>query len=300
VQTSGPRTYISHANGFIGPTNVEGELNSSYAGMSPYRAALYWRFLYEQCGGMRDGIEDPAAGMRVIRQLLEVLYAPAVAHSGPSSDLKERLPAVVDHVLGGSAAESCPFQTFRENLQSFARAIYLLRLEGGRCTAPAMPAGCGFYDPNHLYVSPPAATITYSGERIVFSASDQPYPRGISSSFGIDFVEVELELGAQGQALGLEFYGDPQGVAEFGVEIWGLVDDGIPYRVETALARVVPSLHLTATMIGRRLLFDIPEIDAGKADRLALIITRLDGDEDSDSVGAYTIALQPGSGRSPR
>jgi len=297
AQTSGPRTYISHANGFIGPTDADGELNASYAGMSPYRAGIYWRFLYEQCGGMKNGTEDPGAGMRLIRQVLEALYARAVVHRSPSTALEYTVPAVMDQVLEGPAAESCPFQTFRESLQRFAWAIYQLRLADGRCSAPGVPTGCGFYDPNHLYVSPPASTIIYSGERIVFSASDQAYPRGIRSSFGIDFVEVKSDPGAQGQALAIEFSGDPQGVADFGVEIWGLIDDGIPYRAETALARVVPSVHFPATAVGRRLIFEIPEIDVGQANKLVFILTRLDSEEDADPVGAYTIVLEPG--RSP-
>jgi hypothetical protein len=93
--------------------------------------------------------------------------------------------------------------------------------------------------------------------------------------------------------LSIEFSGDPQDVAEFGLEIWGLIDDGIPYRVQTALARVVPSVHFPAIVIGSRVRFDIPEIDIGEANRLGLIITRLDSEEDSDPVGAYSIVLQP-------
>jgi hypothetical protein len=41
--------------------------------MYPYDLVAYWRFLYEQCGGMSCQGEDPAAGMQVIRQVLNVL-----------------------------------------------------------------------------------------------------------------------------------------------------------------------------------------------------------------------------------
>ncbi|MGD9047226.1 MAG: hypothetical protein PVF77_04185, partial [Anaerolineae bacterium] len=96
TQTSGPRTYLSHANGFIGRTNYHGELNSSYAKMTPYRAAIYWRFLYEQCGGMVNGTEDPRAGMRIIRRSLEVLYSGTQVDIRGSSDLVRYLPTVID------------------------------------------------------------------------------------------------------------------------------------------------------------------------------------------------------------
>jgi hypothetical protein len=297
VLTSGPRTYISHANGFIGRTEFHSELNSSYGKVTPYHAAIYWRFLYEQCGGMKDGIEDPAAGMRVIRRVLEELYANAARHSIQPRDLAHTLPAIMDHVLNDPAARLCPFRTFRESLRRFARAIYQLRLEGGRCHAPGVPVGCGFYDPNNLYVNPPASTITYSGERIVFEAADQLYPRGIRSSFGIDFVEVELATGADGQALAVTFSGDPGGRAEFGIEIWELIGTGTLDRGQMTLVQVDRSAPLPTKAMGRHLSFYIPDIDIGKASRLILIITRLDSEEDSDPVGAYSIVLQPA--RSP-
>ena len=293
MQTSGPRTYISHANGFIGRTEFHSELNSSYGKMTPYRAAIYWRFLYEKCGGMKSGTEDPGAGMSVIRRVLEELYARAPEHSSQPTDLEHTLPAIMDYVLNGPAGRMCPFRTFREGLQRFARAIYQLRLAGGRCHAPGVPAGCGFYDPNNLYVDPPVSTVTYRGEPIVFEASDQVYPHGIRSSFGIDFVEVELGPGAQGQAMVIDFSGDPAGVAEFGVEIWGLMDSGILDRGQAGIAQVVRSAQFPARFTGSHLTFDIPEVDIGKANRLGLIITRLDSEEISDPVGAYTIVLQP-------
>jgi hypothetical protein len=157
--------------------------------------------------------------------------------------------------------------------------------------------GCGFYDPNNLYVNPPASTITYSGERIVFEAADQLYPRGIRSSFGIDFVEVELATGADGQALAVTFSGDPGGRAEFGIEIWELIGTGTLDRGQMTLVQVDSSAPLPTKAMGRHLSFYIPDIDIGKASRLILIITRLDSEEDSDPVGAYSIVLQPA--RSP-
>jgi hypothetical protein len=289
---SGPRTYMSHANGFIGRSSYHGELNSSYARMTPYRAALFWRFLYEQCGGMENGTEHPRTGMRLIRQILEALYSKTVTDMSQSMGLTQVLPAIVDQVLNGPEAPLCPFETFRESLRHFARAIYQLRLDGGRCTEPDVPAGCGLYDPNHLYVDPPVSTVTYRGEQMVFAAPDQGYPSGIKSSFGIDFVDIELDPSAQGQSLTIEFYGAPEGSAEFGVEIWRLVDPEALGGSSKRPAAVGPPEQLVGTTAEGHLLYAIPEIDTGRVNRLGLIITRLDSEEKLDPVGEYTIVLR--------
>jgi hypothetical protein len=303
-QNASARSYISLANGFIGQTDFPGELNRSYQQMIPYYAAIYWRFLYEQCGGMAIGTEDPSAGMRIIRRSLEVLYSGEQVDIRGSTDLVHHLPAVIDQALKGPEAASCPFRTFRQSLQHFARAIYQLRLDGGRCTAPGLPtatptgtpAGCGFYDPNHLYLDPPVSELTYRGEQLVFAAADQPYPRGIGSSFGIDFVDIVLDPSTQGQPLTIEFSGAPDGDAEFSVEIWKLIDSGTSGGSEKRLIPVGASEQLTEQTTDGRLLYTIPEIDTGLANRLGLIITRLDSDEASDPVGAYTLRLQPNPG----
>ena len=51
------------------------DLIANYDQVDPYYAAFYWRFLFEQCGGMQDGVQDPAAGMEIVRRALTVLYA---------------------------------------------------------------------------------------------------------------------------------------------------------------------------------------------------------------------------------
>jgi len=225
-----------------------------------------------------------------------VLYSEALVDISQSTDLAHYLPAVIDQVLSGPEAPLCPFQTFRQSLQHFARAIYQLRLDDGRCTAPGMPAGCGFYDPNNLYFNPPVSTISYRGDQIAFEAADQPYPRGIKSSYGIDFVDVELDPGTQGQPLTIEFSGAPGGDAEFSVEIWKLTDSGIPGGFQTGLFQVVSSAQLARKITDGHLLYWISEIDTGETNRLGLIITRLDSEQNSDPVGAYTLVLQPSHG----
>jgi hypothetical protein len=64
------RSYAKRANAFIGSEGVfGGSLNKSYKEI-PYHTALYWRFLFENCGGLVNSVEDPAAGMQIIRNVL--------------------------------------------------------------------------------------------------------------------------------------------------------------------------------------------------------------------------------------
>ena len=134
-QRAETRMYLLKVNQYRG---LIAGLIPSYAEMDPYRAAAYWRFLYEQCGGMKDGVEDPTAGMRVISRTLTALYGGDIVAISASTDLVEHLPAIMDRALAGS---SCPFQTFQDGLLHLARAIYALRLEGGRCNQPRHPRG---------------------------------------------------------------------------------------------------------------------------------------------------------------
>ena len=291
-QTWGVRAYALNARGFIGRNRIsQGDLNKSYEQMNAYHAAAYWRFLYERCGGLgTDGKEHPAAGMRIIRKALNVLYAGDVVDPSSSTDLVGMLPRIMDQALGGS---SCPFQTYGGSLQAFARAIYALRLEGGRCTALGIPSECGLYDPHDVYAEPSRNTITYRTHEIDHRAARQSYSGRIPSSYGIDFVEVALDPTTQGQPLTVEFSVPPQGEAEFRVAIWKLKDADTS---EASTERPIPitaSEPLTRTASDGHLLHKIPAIDTGEANRLGLIITRVDNDEELDATGTYTIGLQP-------
>jgi hypothetical protein len=283
-QSSGARHYMDNANRFLGTLGLAaGELNRSYENMSPYHAAIYWRFLYEQYGGMGNGVKDPAAGMDVIRRALLALSSKDVAGSGAPTAFVLATPALMDEVLKDSL---CPFKTHRESLIAFARAIYALRLEGGRCVVPGIPAGCGFYDPHHLYHDPPVAKIPYAGGEISFSAADQLDPAGIKSSFGMDFVEVVLNPALDGKSLTLEFSGAPGAAAEFNVQLWRLGPGGGKPRAVSA----APEPMARNTEGGY--VYTIARVDTVGFNRLALIITRLDPHEARDSVGSYTIRLE--------
>jgi hypothetical protein len=285
-QTWGARQYLSNARGFLGREGIsQGDLNRSYGRMNPYHAAAYWRFLYEQCGGLTGGTEDPAAGMRIIRQVLVALYAGEVVDIEATTDLVGYMPGVMDEALQGS---SCPFQTHAESLLAFTGAIYALRLEGGRCTELGSPAGCGFYDPENLYHNPGVSTIAYGGEEVTYSAADQPYPAGIPSSFGADLVEVVLEPAAAGKPLTIAVRGAAGADARFHVQVWE-VDDRRP-----AAPMAVPQPQvLERKGNDGELVYVVPQIDTAAHNRLGLVITRLDTAEGIDAEGAYNLVLGP-------
>jgi hypothetical protein len=253
--------------------------------MYPYDAVAYWRFLYEHCGGMSNHVEDPADGMQVIRQALNVLYAGDVVDIGASTDLVETMPVIMTQALQDSP---CPFRTYEESLQAFARAVYALRLEGGRCTEPGFPAGCGIYDPHELYDDSPYSTILYTGEAITYSRLSQPYPAGIPSSFGIDFVDVALDPSLDGQSLTLEFHSAREGEAEFAVQVWSLMLPGDGSRPRPTSAEI-----LIAENLDGRLSYVISAINTAECNRLGLVITRTDAQESLDPEGSYTVVLHP-------
>jgi hypothetical protein len=226
--------------------------------------------------------------MDIIRRTLTALYAMDVVEIGSSTDLVGKMPDIIDQALEGAA---CPFKTHRESLIAFARAIYALRLNGGRCTEPGRPAGCGFYDPHDLYPDPPVSEITYTGARKTFSFSSHPYEAGIKSSFGMDFIEVKLDPAADGQALTLEFYGAPGADAEFNVQLWKLMDPGGDKRRQRIPTQLAVTDILSATSPEGHRIYVIPAIDTTEYNTVGLIITRLDAKEHLDPSGEYTIVL---------
>jgi hypothetical protein len=289
-QTAGPRDYITFANRFVGGSGFAGELNAYYAEMTPYHSAIYWRYLYEQCGGL----DNARAGMGPVRAALEVLYGGDLVDITTSRDVVGQLPTIMDGALTSPAAALCPFHSYRESLVSFARAVYGLRLEGHRCTAPGRPIDCGLYDPNGLYAAPPVTKLSYGGKVVTFDAHWQPYPPGIRSSYGIDLLEVELGSQADGQPLTIEFHRDLASRAEFSVQVWKLMDDGTGSSWQPHLSAAAPAQELKQEDEAGDLVYHIPQIDRTEFNSLALIIVRLDREEELDPVGVYTIVLRPG------
>jgi hypothetical protein len=257
-----------------------------------YSAAVYWRFLYEQCGGLRDGdgmregVEDPAAGMSVIRRALTALYSGKIVDIDASTDLVGATPKILDEALSGS---SCPFQTYEESLVAFSRAVYGLRVVGGRCVEPGLPAGCGLYDPHDVYPNPPVRTIAFTG-------AAREVRNEMMGGFGIHFIDVFLGPATDGQALTLALYVPPALDAELNVQILRLADPVGKSSSPHALVRRVADEGPAEVGPDGRLVYVIPQIRTAASNRLGLIITRLDAQGTSEPVGEYALLLQPGAG----
>jgi hypothetical protein len=263
------RSYLKRANSFVGSDGVfDGGLNKSYKDI-PYQTATYWRYLYEKCGGMTSQGEDPAGGMKVIRSVLETLYKGDLVEPYTSTDSVESMPAIMDHVLANSAY--CPFHSYDESLSQFANAIYMLRLEDGRCLTPDEPLACGFYDPNGLYTSPPAQKESIGKQPITYIGGD------IRASFGIDIIEISLSQITNGQSIAILFDRTSNSNAEFVIEVIKLRSDN----------QIGPPEFLDAK--NGHALIDINSIDTGEFDRIGLVITRIDPMEKQNDSGGYTI-----------
>jgi hypothetical protein len=222
--------------------------------------------------------------MVVIRQALAAFYSGEIVDIAISTDLVAHLPALMDRAL---ADRACPLETFQQSLVHLSRAIYALRVEGGRCTAPGLPAGCGLCDPDDLYRKPTVRTVTYTG-------ADQRYPMAIRSSFGMAFVDVLFHPAVDGQAMTIELSGAPGGSAAFSL-VRKLTDAGPSGRPRRIPAELAGPEVLGDEDGDGRLTSSVPAIDLAQFDRLGLIITRIDAQEGSDPAGEYTISLRPGA-----
>jgi hypothetical protein len=304
--SSRTRTYTSRVNRFLGDGYPGGsDLNRSYAAMVPHRAAIYWRFLYEQCGRTEDGHLDPAAGMGVIRSALSILYSGEVVDHTVSQDLVGALPEIVDRALDES---SCPFDSHTESLTGFARAVYALRLEASGRAAQTIRPEERFRDPHGVYGRPPVDVMGHP-------EPGHQHVGEIPNSFGIDFVEVNLEPTADGRPLTLEVRPTPGAEAAFDVEVLELThptEDSVP-KTGTGAAAVLgkpldfesdeelkstvaqpfrcPLQARKRTDVGGRVFYRMPNVDASETDRLGLIITRIDANECLDPMGAYEIIV---------
>jgi hypothetical protein len=219
--------------------------------------------------------------MQVTQRALTVLYAGDVVDIRSSTDLVGAIPTVLDQALAGS---SCPFQTYAESLTAFARALFALRLEGGRCTAPRTPAGCGFYAPSDQYEESPCRTIAYAG-------TEQAYHDGIRDSFGIDLTEIGLDPAHAG--LTLEVYGAPASAAQLDVQVLCLASSGESGKQRRILGECAAAdVPATADSNGR-LLYAVTVARGAPCSKLGLIVTRLDTQEALDQVGGYTMLLRP-------
>lgn len=270
-QSSPLRSYMMRANSFIGSEGIfAGALNKSYSRI-PYHTALYWRYLYEQCGGMTEKGEDPAAGMNVIRSILEALYKGDLLDIYLSEDSVESLPMIMDSVLVNST--DCPFQSYEESLIQFSEAIYMLKYRNEPCLSTIAEQKCGFNDPTNIYTSPPVESKYLDNKRTSY------FSGGIPSSYGIDFSEVEMTNDVNGKSVTIVFDRASNSNSEFAVEVVKLKATGKP-----------EALGLLTTKTGQNAI-DINSINTKEFGSIGLIIVRTDSMEKLDSLGNYTIRV---------
>jgi hypothetical protein len=278
----GWRSYINRAKGFIGDEGATGGgLNQSYEKIS-YHSAIYWRFLYEQCGGMRLGEEDPAVGMKVIRTVLETLYKAEVTDVRGDPNLVEELPRLMDRVF--EQVDSCPFANYANSLDQFARAIYKLKLEDGRCFRPGIPKECGFYDPNKLYPAPPARTVNLAS--VSKSVSGE-----IASSYGIDFIDVLVGSDMSGKSLTIEVANTPGADTKFSVHVLKIQILNDDPQQPAYMVQLGKPVILTERTSSGSLVHRMDGTGLENIDCIGLIITRLDGNEKSEA-GEYELKFQ--------
>ena len=286
----GMPVYFLEANGYLaGGGEVERDLNRSCRDIDPYHAVIYWRFLYEKCGGMVQYKEDPIQGMQIIHNALSVLYSKEVVDIQASSELVENLPAIMNLAIQNTG--SCPFENYRESLTQFSAAIYSLQLENGRCLDPGNPIGCELYDPEQRYLQIPIPEYTYSGEVLTLDRAKQTFPVGIKSSFGMDFFEINLAGETQGSTFTIELNTSGAGEAEFAMQV--INNKG---RKSAGLQNsdlVLINNNQSNVKNGEQLAITVPEINLGEFDQIGLIITRVDNREKFDSFGEYSITIHP-------
>ena len=290
ARTPGLRTYLVNANGFFaGGGPVRRDIYMGYRDIYPNHAAIYWRFLYEQCGGMSSGEEESTVGMSIIRKVLEVLYSMDIVDIGSSTDLVEHMPDIMDKAFRQGAA--CPFTSFEDSINQFARAIYSLKLENGRCLSPGIPMGCWFYDPEDLYFDLPIPRVEYSSDQITIESGEM---RDLDrlNCFGMRFIEIELDQSTNGKPILMELKSDLSSPASLNLQVIQLKSRWEQGRLETAAAVSFSSDDAHNSRQHRVLAFSIPEIEIEKVDRLALIITRTDNHQFSGSSGEFTLVLK--------
>ena len=270
------RSYMKRANSFIGDDGVfGGGLNKRYENI-PYHTVMYWRFLYEKCGGL----ENTATGMGVIRTVLETLYNGEVVNIHNVINPIEALPQVMDRALAQSS--SCPFHSYEKSLSAFAYSIYMLRLENGRCSE-LIDSGCGFYAPNSLYTIPPVQMVSTTGIPTTFANGNIP------TSYGIDFVEIEMDSTADGKSLMVKFDKSSVSNAEFAVAI--VLLNSQEHEPETKNRPISMGEPKLLKDEDGHFMFSIDRVNLNEFDYVGLIITRTDSNEELDNHGSYTIQI---------
>lgn len=275
-----PRSYVKRVRGFLGQDGfIGGGLNESYT-KNPYHTALYWRFLYERCGGLNDGNDTPGTGMAVMRNILETLYQGQVVDIDSSSDVVSALPAIVDIALQSSPA--CEFSTYEESVLAFSEAIFRLRVQNGGSSLHGQHQGGEFFDPDHLYPVPNAEKLSIEVE------NGDVVQGSIPSSYGVDLMEIDLGTEAKNRSLELTLASADGTQEEFCIQVWQI---HAPHNVADTdgAAILLDDPGLVCTDDGRATL-EIAPVDAGTVNDLGIAITRMDAHEAADT-GNYMLSI---------
>jgi hypothetical protein len=274
-----PRSYVQRVKAFLGEDGlIGGGLNESYTEI-PYHTAIFWRFLYEHCGGLVNGNENPAAGMQIIRHVLEVLYQGKVADINSSSDAAGALPAIIDLAL--QETPSCEFHTYEQSLLQFSEAVFLLRMQNGRCTEVIEERDCGFFDPHHLYPMPNAEIYSVATNAATSIEGSVP------SSYGIDLIELKLDKTLNHTSNRILVEASSSAQDQVCMEVWQIKthesqSDGV--SIPVAEPRSICTQDGYAAL----------EIDSANIDNIngiGIVITRLDAHERLDS-GEYSLKIR--------
>ena len=108
----------------------------------------------------------------------------------------------------------------------------------------------------------------------------------------MDFVDVILDSELHGKPLTIEIFANPDGETKLNIQLWKLsdLDDRTKPGSSPSIASPVEIIEEETT--AGTYSYEIPEIDTEYYNRLGLIITRLDSNENLNPNGNYTIILR--------
>jgi hypothetical protein len=113
----------------------------------------------------------------------------------------------------------------------------------------------------------------------------------------MDFVDIILDLELHGKPLTIEIFANPNGETKFNIQLWKLIDPDDKTSPGSSPRIASPLETIDGETSAGNYLYTIPQIDTETYNRLGLIITRLDINENLDPKGIYTIVLKPDLGK---
>jgi len=188
---------------------------------------------------------------------------------------------VMDNALANTP--SCPIRTYNESIALVARYVYTLKLHTEECAGAKALVGCGFYDPEDLYLEPPAEAVAYGG-------AESAYAGDLPGSYGMDFVEVNLDADMPNRPSMIEFQAPPETASVFDVQVFKWDRPGDDRGSEISL--VAEEMVGGSSEAGTSFRMPLAKVYQEEGERWVLIITRVDADEVVDPAGAYSVSLR--------